>query len=305
MAEEKKEKFSSGMVAQSVYSAEDYDPVTGKLKTLKPIPIEPYPVATEMQLRETRATGAALTIGGTVAGTTPDPPGGNGGNGGDSSEDDDDDNDDGYNPPEMRAPPKPAVVSGVRAGEVKQRPEDLGRIPPRFISDKHYVAVVAYLENRHPDEEAILEHYYRQWAMKREGTYDPLEDPPVLLGDIVPKIALSVTRTFTKAEIKNDGGKSAQKWLHALHDATDMNIVPLTCGSAQPFPISDRVRGIYKSDTLQGVMDKFYDNLEKSATRTFDAIANTQEQGREAWEKSRELTRKERRLKKRLEKAGK
>lgn len=301
------ERFSSGKIVQSVYTEDDYDPVTGKIKKLREVPLQPYPVAMEMELRESRATQKALSLGSSAL-LNKDSKDGKG-DSGDSSDSNDSsessESDSEYSPPEMRVPPAPATVAGVRAGDVKQKPDDQGRVPSRFLSDKHYVAVVAYLENRHPDEDAILEHYSRQWTRKRNGTYDPIEDPPVVLSDLVPKIALSVTRTFSKTEVKSDGGKSAQKWLQALHEATDMNIVPLTCGEAQPFPISDRVRGIYKSEALQSVMDKFYDNLEKSATQTFDAIAKTQQEGRDAWEKSRDLTRKERRLKKRLQKAGK
>ena len=326
------ERFSSAPAYASVYSEDDYDPVTGRPKVLRPIPLGPYPLGVTQQL---------------VMGT----------------------NQEGFQAPQMPTVPvvaaqeeeeevvedKPKVLTQEEK-EQRAKEEEEARVeaakrrrqmvssattatefnqavigkrdhvdlvtrkpaagyghsagfgshvaapptsrdpctPGNLLSKAHAWAVVSWIENRHPDEDAIMEHYYSQWKAKREGKYDPFEDPPVNLSDLVPKMALVVSRTFTASEVESDNGRTMQSYMEDLHRQTDLNIIPLECGKPQPFPISDRVRGIYKDVALQQTMDSFYSGQNKGAEDIMQRMEKDKAEGKAQIEEAKRLTSEER-----------
>jgi hypothetical protein len=136
------------------------------------------------------------------------------------------------------------------------------KAPEEFLSADHYIAIVAYLDARHPDEEVILEHWARQQAAKKAGTYNPIEDPPVDLRQLRPQLAVQVLRTFSVADAMLDDGKMIRDYVSNYSKRTDYNVLSLQCGYAQPLPIPDTVRGQYKEEMMNQFMKGFYDGQE-------------------------------------------
>jgi hypothetical protein len=138
------------------------------------------------------------------------------------------------------------------------------KAPPQFVSPDHYIAVVSYLETRHPDEERIIAHYAEQQIAKKAGTYNPHEDAPVLLNQLTPRLAIKVLRTFSVAEAQIDNGNAIRSYVSDFSKISDENVISLECGCSQPLPVDDSVRGEYKEDLLNQFMQSFYDRTEKA-----------------------------------------
>lgn len=223
------------------YTAEDYN-ADGTLKRLKPVPLGTYPQAIQTRL-------------------------------------------DANSPSDFNPPPTP-IAPPMAAGNITDQaapPVQNARVasedPPEFRHAAHHTAIISYVENRHPHEDQIVDHYVRQELARRDGTYDPLEDPPVDLRQIIPTIALKVTRTFTTEEATNNDGKAVRDYCERLHRATDWNILPLECGKAQPLPVSDYIEGVYKNAALQQQMDAFYKQRKQANEGVLNRIASDAAEG--------------------------
>jgi hypothetical protein len=143
------------------------------------------------------------------------------------------------------------------------------------MSEQHYVAMLSYLENRHPDQDKLLAKYVEQWKAKQAGTYDPIEDPPIYLDVLVPKVVVKITRTFTRAEYET--GLVADECAKQ-HKRSDMNIVPVLCGKLQVLPVSDLAKGIYQDEGLQQQMNLFHKRREQDANAMMDRMEEEKNQ---------------------------
>lgn len=267
------ERYSSAPSYPSVYGPEDFDD-NGNIINLKEVPLGDYPtgVSGQVAVAGNQAEAAAEAFSGEVAPNAPKP---------------------------TRPEPKQEFgTTTVKQSNLKCNfsKEDVGKPGPQPNEDpedpRHWVAVLSYMENRHPEEDRVLAKYWRQWLAKKEGRYDPIEDPPVYLSEIVPKLVVKCSRTFSRDEYETEG--FVEKYVRSLHARTDMTIVPVLCGRLQVFPVSDMARGKYHNEALEQTMRNFYDNQEKSASEIADKLEREQEIARETYEKQRELTRKER-----------
>ncbi len=279
------EIYSSAPAYESVYKPEDYNE-DGSLKVLKPIPLGNYPAFVEgHSFAPVPAVFNAHDV-----------------------------DDEGFKRPDPR--PEKKKVEEEEGGGAKKgaafgdsvvkcsnfssqfTAADVGvkgnPVPNEDPEDsQHYVCVLSYVENRHPDEERILLHYYRQWVAKRNGTYDPLNDPPVYLSAIIPKLVVKCGRTFTRDEYNTEG--LVAKYVEGVHARTDMTIVPILCGKLQVLPVSDMVQGKYNDAALEQQMRSFYENHARNAEAMMDRMERDQKEAHDAWLKQRDLTEKERR----------
>ena len=120
---------------------------------------------------------------------------------------------------------------------------------------EHYVAVVSTLENRHPDEESILEHYAQQYVAKKGGTYNPIEDPPVDLSDLVPTVCVVINRIFREDEALSDGSSKVKAYVEQLAKKTDMDVVPVICGRPFHLPLHALCTFKYKDEAIDQIMN--------------------------------------------------
>lgn len=130
-------------------------------------------------------------------------------------------------------------------------------------------AVISFLESRHPMQDEILAHRAEQ--LRLGAAYDPQKDPPVILDDLAPRLAIKVSAIF-------DTQDDADAYATRLHAATDWNVVVVRTGVAQVFPPSDSVSGKYKEDALNQYITGFYEKQRKGR----DAIAARVESDRAA-----------------------
>lgn len=168
---------------------------------------------------------------------------------------------DSHNSSDLSPPVMPAPPPQARSVQMGPPPVNVMQDPPEFQNNNHCIALVSWVVNRHPQEDQIVDHYIRQVIAKRENCYDPMEDPPVDLRQIIPTVCVKVTRTFTREEAESNEGRQVRQFAERLHRATDANIITLECGKFQPLPVSDSIRGIYKDKGLQQQMDAFYKQL--------------------------------------------
>lgn len=310
------ERFSSAPVYESVYTPDDYG-ADGKLKRIKDVPLGAYPIGVAAQLEAyshsdfappptpiapPRAvplpaapkTKKAASTG--VSKKVPPPP-----------------------PPAMQAAPEVKEMTSenaplaervlVEEGPPKQRvfmpplpppPRTAdgkydGSDPPEFRDPAHhYIAVVSWITTRHPREDAILEHRYQQDVARKEGRYNPHEDPPVDLRQITPLVTMRVTKTFSKQECDYKDGEVVAAYAEKLRDVTGWNVLTLLCGEPQPLPVADSVRGHYKEPALQQQMGAFYDNQEASKTDIMERIKRDQAEGERTHAASKQASANER-----------
>jgi hypothetical protein len=225
------------------YTADDYN-ADGSLKRLKPVPLGNYPAAVKTVL-------------------------------------------DAHSSSDFAPPPPPIAPPKANITDQAQPPVQNARIaaedPPEFRHAAHHIAIVSYVENRHPLEDQIVDHYVRQELARRDGTYDPIEDPPVDLRQIIPTLTLKVTRTFTKQEAEFNDGAAVREYITRLHSATDWNILPLECGKGQPLPVSDYIAGVYKNAALQQQMDAFYKQRKQGGESVLSRIDADAADGGKQW----------------------
>jgi hypothetical protein len=246
-------RFSRAPPGFTPYTDDDFDPNTGALRRLREIPLGNYAQGVQTQITSYSET---------QYDAPPDP----------------------LKPPEVK--PRKLETNKPPVQKAATATED----PEPFKSEEHHIAVVSYIENRNPMEDEVLKHYVRQQEAIRAGTYDPLEDPPVDLRQITPTLCVKVSRTFHKKDTEHNNGDAVRNYVERLHAATDWNVLALECGKAQPLPVSDYVRGIYKDPTLQQQMDAFYNRLEKSKSGILERVGRDATEGKSAHDASKAAT---------------
>lgn len=278
MSSDEQVRYSSAPATPSVYGPDDYDE-RGNLVRLREVPTGEYPEALKEQVSR-GASDVRHVIGSPQMPRLP------------------------VEAQEAGDAPPPAVYeTAARRFETKEpsksivaykRPAEEGYLPeddPDDLDRHQHVAVLSWIENRHPNEDQIVRHYIKQQQAREEGTYNPIEDPPVVLSDLVPKLVVKVSRCFSRAEAEIGVVDRYMKKLHAKHD---MNMVPLECGKLQVLPVSDMTRGTYRNAALQQQMNAFYDNHERSAEGIMRRLEQDKEEGQKALLEQQRKTRLER-----------
>jgi hypothetical protein len=161
-----------------------------------------------------------------------------------------------------------------------KRKDKLGRYDvttPKHLIDTNdnYAAVISTIENRHPDEQLLIEHYAKQLVAQKEGTYDPLEDPPVILRDLLPTLGVVVNKVFTKDEVIAGGGDVVIKqYVQKLKDYVDIDIIPVLCGRPIILPYSFKLPAEHRDPLYNAQMQTFYKRNEQSAAELVERIEN-------------------------------
>lgn len=152
-------------------------------------------------------------------------------------------------------------------GKLKGNKYDVAT-PPDMMAphDQQYVCVFRTIENQHPDEDAILAHYYAQYVARREGTYNPIEDPPVVLSDIIPTIAVVLDRVFPKDEVEGAGFQKLESYVKRMAHKTDFDVVPARMGLPFHLPLSPEVTFKYKNKVIDQIMHEWYESHDESAS---------------------------------------
>ncbi len=160
--------------------------------------------------------------------------------------------------------------------------------PPGLLDkDTNYVAVLTTGENRHPDEDAIIEHYARQLAAKREGTYNPLEDAPVILRDLLPTLFLVVNKVFHKDEVTVGGNTVIKEYVDKLKRHIDFDIIPVMCGKPIVLPLHPNVPVEHRDPIFNAQMQSFYKQHDKGAKDMLDRIIRAREESEKKMEEQR------------------
>lgn len=146
--------------------------------------------------------------------------------------------------------------------------------------EQNYVAVLTAGENRHPNEDEILEHFARQFAAKKEGTYDPLEDPPVVLRDLLPTVFVVVNKVFSQHEIVIGGEARIKDYVEKLKDHIDFDIIPVMCGQPQILPLHPLVPVKHRDPIFNAQMEGFYKQHDKSAKEILERVIAAQEESK-------------------------
>lgn len=301
------QRFSSAKAYESPYSADDYGP-DGKLRRIKNIPLGTYPAAVADQIRSfkssdfdappapiapplvkqqlevAKAGQRAMAAAGKEVLL--------------SNEDEE------ITIEQAPLVHRTLVERGAPAQRVamEQMPEPRrtaegqydGSDPAEFRDpQQHYIAVVSWIVNRHPQEDAILEHRFRQYVAEKEGRYNPHEDPPVDLRQITPLVYCRVTRTFSRREAEYNNGEAVATFAQKLHAASEhWNVITLECGQPQALPVSDAVRGIYKDPALNQQMTAFYDSQKRGHEDILARIKRDKEEAERAHRESLQATEK-------------
>lgn len=143
-----------------------------------------------------------------------------------------------------------------------QTPDEL-----RAPRDSQYVAVVRTIENHHPDEDQILQHFYLQYVARREGTYNPIEDPPVVLSDIMPTAVVIIDRVFSKDEVDGPQGQEMlQKFVRKVAERTDFDVCPFRLNLPNQVPLPKSTKFKYKHKMIDQIMSEWYESHEESAS---------------------------------------
>ena len=140
-----------------------------------------------------------------------------------------------------------------------------------FDHDEQYIAVVRTIENRHPDEDRILNHFAMQYIARRDGTYDPINDPPVVLSDLVPTCVVIVDKIFSR----DDAGAEQNvvgKYVKKLATKTDLDIVPVYMGKPFNVPLHALTAFKYKDKVMDQIMSEFYESREESASEILSRV---------------------------------
>lgn len=145
-------------------------------------------------------------------------------------------------------------------------------------TDEHYVAILTTGENRHPDEDAIIQHYARQQAAKLNGTYDPMEDDPVYLRDLLPTVWVVVNKIFAKHEVLIGGDEAIKNYVKSLQKHIDFDIVPVLCGKVAVLPLHPLLPKIHRDPVFNQHMETYYKNHDKGAKDILDRMIKGREE---------------------------
>lgn len=137
--------------------------------------------------------------------------------------------------------------------------------------DEHYIAVIRTIENRHPDEDRILQKYALQYVARREGTYNPIEDPPVTLSDIVPSTVVVIDKIFSRDDCAG-GNKEVEKYIKKMAQRTDLDVIPVYMNKPFALPLSPTHTWQYKDHFINQIMGEFYESREESASEILDRV---------------------------------
>lgn len=157
---------------------------------------------------------------------------------------------------------KPGFGTYMAAGPQERR-DDHGRLTcdtPDHLKgmERNGIALITTVENAHPDQERLLEHWARQEAARRDGTYNPLKDRPVYLSQLAPTVLIQVNRVFSQQEAGFLGKQGIAEELQKLKEFNDYDNVPIYCGKPYYFPIPRDVEGAqYRDELLQSQMETF------------------------------------------------
>lgn len=151
---------------------------------------------------------------------------------------------------------------------------------PKALIDKeeNYVAVLTTGENRHPNEDEIIEHYARQQVAKKADTYNPLEDPPVVLRDLLPTLFVVVNKVFTQHEIVVGGEQRIIDYIEKLKEHVDLDLIPVMCGEVQVLPLHPLTPVKHRDPIYNAQMEGFYKQHDKSAKELIDRVVAAQEE---------------------------
>jgi hypothetical protein len=174
-------------------------------------------------------------------------------------------------------PQRMLVERGVPQG--KQGRVHMAELPPpRTVPDGKYethtpaeflrhdecaVATVEWIVNYHPQRDEVLEHRVQQLLAMRDGKYNPLEDPPVILDEIIPTVLVRAVRTFTLQQAQFKDGETVKNFAKKLNVTAGWNVLNVDCGAPMILPLSDLVRGEYADPALQQQMTAFYESRQK------------------------------------------
>lgn len=144
--------------------------------------------------------------------------------------------------------------------------------------DDNYIAILTTGENRHPDEDAIVEHYARQLAGKKDGTYDPMEDDPVYIRDLLPTVWVVVNKIFTKHEVTLGGEECIRKYVKSLQEHIDFDIVPALCGKVVILPLHPLLPKVHRDPVFNQHMQSFYKQHDKGAQDILERMVKAREE---------------------------
>lgn len=137
--------------------------------------------------------------------------------------------------------------------------------------DEQYILVFRTIENRVPDEDRLLQHYALQYIARQNGTYNPIEDPPVTLTSLLPTVCVIPDRVFTRDEAMSDL-KPVQKYVKKLAYRTDFDVIPHYMNKPVTLPIPDTAQVKYKDKIMDQFMTEFYESQQESASDIMDRV---------------------------------
>ncbi len=131
--------------------------------------------------------------------------------------------------------------------------------------DENYLAILTTAENRHPQEHEIITHYARQRAAIAAGTFDPMEDSPVLLRDLLPTVLVVVNKVFNKHELVVGGQDVVEKYVRSMQEYIDFDLAPVICGQPAVLPLHPQVPKKHRDPVYDAHMNTYYKGHDKGA----------------------------------------
>lgn len=169
--------------------------------------------------------------------------------------------------------PEPAIKHRLDQGKYDvETPEKL-----RSPHQSQYIAVIRSIENRHPDEDRILQHYYLQYVARKEGTYNPIDDPPVVLSDLLPTVCVVIDRVFSFDDVQGDGLSRLKKYVKQIATHTDMDVIPVTMNKAFHLPLHPSTAFKYKHKLVDQIMHEWHESHQESASDILSRIERDRE----------------------------
>jgi hypothetical protein len=147
-----------------------------------------------------------------------------------------------------------------------QTPEGMGN------RDEQYIAVIRTIENRHPDEDRLLQKYALQYVARQNNTYNPIEDPPVVLSELLPTCVVVIDRIFSRDEANADENRAIKKYVKKLADRTDLDVVPVYVTKPFHVPLHPMTTFKYKDKVIDQIMHEFYESQQESASEILDRV---------------------------------
>uniref|UniRef100_A0A6C0IUH1 Uncharacterized protein n=1 Tax=viral metagenome TaxID=1070528 RepID=A0A6C0IUH1_9ZZZZ len=144
---------------------------------------------------------------------------------------------------------------------------------PKDLCDpeEQFIVVLRSIENRVPDEDRLLQHYALQHMARKNGTYNPIEDPPVVLTTLLPTVCVVVDKVFTQHEATSDE-KPVAKYVKKLAARTDFDVIPAYMNRPFSLPLPASTQFVYKDKMINQIMTEFYENQQESASEILDRI---------------------------------